>query len=231
MWGGSIQRAKLIGAHLEVAILGHVTLADERGIGPIVVDAQWNNTNFAIVNWTQVKMLGDEYRVQQTRSERKKERGKVLKYLKMAVRANRQISVALQSQGLNEEGARFAYRAQKLQRVVLWHQKKLGQYIFSLFLDALAGYGYRPGRSVIWYLVMIFGFALTYHIFGGLTFFPSDAIVFSIMSFHGRGFFPNLSSETNLHNPLVMLAAAEAIIGLFIEISFITTFTQRFFGK
>jgi len=51
------------------------------------------------------------------------------------------------------------------------------------------------------------------------------------MSFHGRGFFPSLSSETNLHNPLVMLAAAEAIIGLLIEISFIATFTQRFFGK
>jgi len=53
----------------------------------------------------------------------------------------------------------------------------------------------------------------------------------SIMSFHGRGFFPSLSSETNLHNPLVMLAAAEAIVGLLIEISFIATFTQRFFGK
>jgi len=28
-----------------------------------------------------------------------------------------------------------------------------------------------------------------------------------------------------------MLAALEAVIGLFIEISFIATFTQRFFGK
>ena len=48
------------------------------------------------------------------------------------------------------------------------------------------------------------------------------------MSFHGRGFFPALSQETNLHDPLVMLAVAEAIIGLLIEISFIATFTQRF---
>ena len=58
-----------------------------------------------------------------------------------------------------------------------------------------------------------------------------DVRFFSIISFQGRGFFPSLSSETNLHNPLVMLAAAEAIIGLLIEISFIATFTQRFFGK
>lgn len=53
----------------------------------------------------------------------------------------------------------------------------------------------------------------------------------SLASFHGRGFFPSLSGETNLHNPLVVLAAIEAVVGLFIEISFIATFTQRFFGK
>lgn len=51
------------------------------------------------------------------------------------------------------------------------------------------------------------------------------------MSFHGRGFFPSLSGETNLHNPLVVLAAFEAVVGLFIEISFIATFTKRFFGS
>jgi hypothetical protein len=109
--------------------------------------------------------------------------------------------------------------------------KKLGQYLFSGFLNLLAGYGYRPGRSVLWYLFLIVGFALAYHFLGGLSLFPPDAFFFSIMSFHGRGFFPNLSQETNLHNPLVMLAAAEAIIGLLIEISFIATFTQRYFGK
>ena len=74
-------------------------------------------------------------------------------------------------------------------------------------------------------------FALAYHFLGGLSLYPPDAFVFSIMSFHGRGFFPALSQETNLHNPLVMLAALEAIIGLLIEISFIATFTQRFFGR
>ena len=49
--------------------------------------------------------------------------------------------------------------------------------------------------------------------------------------FHGRGFFPGLGTAASLHNPLVVLAAVEAVIGLFIEISFIATFTQRYFGK
>ena len=34
----------------------------------------------------------------------------------------------------------------------------------------------------------------------------------------------------SLDDPLAMLAAVEAIIGLFIELVFIATFTQRIFG-
>ena len=147
-----------------------------------------------------------------------------------AVRANRQLAVALQAQGLNENASRFAYRAQLCQRIVLRREKKFGQYLFSGFLDLLAGYGYRPGRTVIWYLVTIFGFTLAYFAIGHLPFFP-DAFVFSLTSFHGRGFFPGLGNENSLHNPLVILAAFEAVIGLLIEISFIATFTQRFFGR
>jgi hypothetical protein len=44
---------------------------------------------------------------------------------------------------------------------------------------------------------------------------------------HGRGFFQPLES---LGDPVAALAALEAVIGLFIEISFIATFTQRYFG-
>ena len=105
-----------------------------------------------------------------------------------------------------------------------------GQYAFFLLLDLLAGYGYKPGRSFFIYLLVIFGFTIAYSTTGHLPPFP-DAFVFSLMSFHGRGFFPSLSGESNLHNPLVVLAAFEAVIGLFVEISFIATFTQRFFGK
>ena len=57
---------------------------------------------------------------------------------------------------------------------------------------------------------------------------PLAALIFSITSFHGRGFFPG---GVALDNPLTVVAAAEAIVGLVIEISFIATFTQRFFGR
>jgi hypothetical protein len=34
-----------------------------------------------------------------------------------------------------------------------------------------------------------------------------------------------------LNDPIAIVAAAEAIIGLLIEITFIATFTQRFFAR
>jgi len=109
----------------------------------------------------------------------------------------------------------------------VWRRfRKLVALIFSYFLDLIAGYGYRPGRTLFIYLVVIAAFAVCYDAIGHLA--PSEALIFSTTSFHGRGFLPGPFS---LGSPITGLAAVEAVIGLFIEISFIATFTQRFFGR
>ena len=230
--GAYLVGTNLCDAYLERARLEQAIMSDDRRRGPRLADVKWGDVNLTIMKWSQVEILGDEYE-----AEQKVHFGKVkdtttrLTEYEIAVRANRQLAIALQTQGLNEEAARFAYRAQKLQRVVLRRQRKFWQYFFSIFLDVLAGYGYRPMRSVISYFVIIIGFGLLYHAFGRLSLFPPDAFVYSLTSFHGRGFFPGLETKPSLHDPLVMLAAVEAVVGLLIEISFIATFTQRFFGK
>ncbi len=209
-----------------------VTLSDEKHGAASLADISWGNVNLSVVKWSQVKMIGDEQVAREkNRAGLVKDKDTVLEEYEVAVRTNRQLAVTLQRQGLNEEAARFAYRAQRLQRIVLRRQRKLGQYLFSGFLDLIAGYGYKPGRSVLWYLGIIALFAVAYHLFGGLSLYPPDAFVYSLTSFHGRGFFPGLSAKPSLHDPLILLAALEAVIGLFIEISFIATFTQRFFGR
>jgi uncharacterized protein YjbI with pentapeptide repeats len=221
--------ANIRGAELDGAYLTNATMGDEKQIGPLVADTFWGNVNLAVVKWSQVNILGDEQKARQKKTDKGEEKDKVtwLEEYENAVRANRQLAIALQSQGLNEDAARFAYRAQRLQRVVLRRQRKFGSYLFSLFLDLLAGYGYLPGRSVFWYLVIIVGFATAYYTIGHIS--PLEAFILSLTSFHGRGFFPG--TNITLSDPRVVLAALEAVIGLFIEISFIATFTKRFLGS
>ena len=119
-------------------------------------------------------------------------------------------------------------------------------------LAVLAGYGYRPLYTIIWYLVVVSVFALLYHTFGQGCAIPSlgafahvalnaqvcepasknpltwnEAYVISLTAFHGRGFF---TASFKASDPQAGFAAGEAVVGLLLEISFIATFTQRFFG-
>jgi len=234
-----------------------IMLGDEKLGCASLVDVHWGDANLSVVDWKQVTVLGDETKSHkqvtswgEVKSKRKQEED-----YQAAVRANRQLANAMRTQGMNEEAIPFAYRAQILQRKVYWRQVRWGQvgsletdtpqkglrqsakdlwrmfrrfgaYAFSWFLDILAGYGYKPGRSLFIYILMIAVFATCYYLVGHLT--PSEALIFSVTSFHGRGFLPGPFA---LNSPITGLAAIEAVAGLFIEISFIATFTQRFFGR
>jgi len=219
-----LQGANLHGAQLDGANLKEVTLTDEKYGPALLADVRWGEINLAVVDWTPVKMLGDEFKARQ-----EKLRG--LDNYEQAVRANRQLGVILRGQGLNEVADRFAYRAQVLQRKVFWWQKKIGQYLFSLFLALLAGYGYKPWRAFLAYLLVITVFATAYFALGQTVrpaLSPLGSFVFSMTSFHGRGFFPG---GIALDDPLTVLAALEAFVGLLIEVTFIATLTQRLFSK
>ncbi len=148
-----------------------------------------------------------------------------------AVRANRQLATSLRDQGLNEDADRFAYSARLLQRQVLGRQRRYLSALGSSILDLIAGYGYKPMRSVAAYIVIILAFAGAYLLnaqFAAPHLTWDEALVLSISAFHGRGFF---TTGISLGDTLARLAAGEAIIGLLIEITFIATFTQRFFAR
>ncbi len=232
LWDAHLEHAHLREVHLEGAHLERIILADEHQIGPWLADVRWGDANLSVVNWSQMRMPGEEYEAyQEMRDGKLKDEATRLNEYEVAVRANRQLAIALSAQGLNEDAGRFAYRAQFLQRTVLRRQNKLGQYLFSGFLDLLAGYGYRPGRSLLAYLLVISVFAFIYALMGQSVhppISPLGALVFSVAAFHGRGLFPG---GISLESPITVLAALEAVMGLVIEISFIATFTQRFFGR
>ena len=261
--GAYLPNARLQGADLRNAFfdgastLEGIALSDEKSGTAILADVSWGNANLAVVDWTRIARLGDENKAHQLKTGQGivKDRAKQLEDFRAAVRATRQLANAMRAQSMNEEAIPFAYRAQVLQRKVLWRQvlwgddelprqrtpqrearqrirgiwrrfRKLVALTFSYFLDAIAGYGYRPGRTAFIYLVVLAAFAVCYGTIGHLP--PVEALIFSVTSFHGRGFLPG---PFTLGSPVTALAAAEAVIGLFIEISFIATFTQRFFGR
>jgi hypothetical protein len=124
---------------------------------------------------------------------------------------------------------------------------------WSWFLNLVSGYGYKPLRSLYTYLLTIAIFAILFWCvtngvsltFGWfttvITWFgmspppPStehlqgyEAVVVSMTSFHGRGFFQPVQSPGD---KVAILAAVEAFFGLLLEIVLIATFTQRFFAR
>ncbi|HEV8191734.1 MAG TPA: hypothetical protein VGP82_09655 [Ktedonobacterales bacterium] len=55
-----------------------------------------------------------------------------------------------------------------------------------------------------------------------------EALMLSLSSFQGRGFFP---SQFGLGDPLAIVAAFEAVLGLFIELILNATFSNRILTK
>jgi uncharacterized protein YjbI with pentapeptide repeats len=224
--------------------LTDLTLGDPASGCALLADVRWNAVNLAVVDWTHTRPacfprrtealeLGDDRVAHAARDPRgnRKDGPTRLRECADAVRANRQLATALRGQGLSEDADRYAYRAQKLQRQVLWRQRRYRAALGSWLLDIIAGYGYRPGRALVAYVLVILAFAALYLLNAQVS-APhlswDEALVLSISSFHGRGFF---TSGITLGDTLARLAAAEAIIGLLIEITFIATFTNRFFAR
>jgi hypothetical protein len=221
--------------------LSRIVLGNEKSGFVTTADVHLQGVNLSVVDWAPVKMLGDEHIARQLKgvAQTAKEKGKWIDEVRTAVRVNRQFAVALQEQGLNEDGTRFAYRAQILQRTVFRLQmlqssislkkrlQSLGAWLFSWFLFLLAGYGYKPGRSFLAYLLVISTFMALYLLLDPhLAWY--EAIVVSLTAFHGRGFSPSTFSPGD---PLSIASAIEAFVGLIIEVTFIATLTRRFFGQ
>jgi uncharacterized protein YjbI with pentapeptide repeats len=236
--------ADLSGAYFNTATsLAQASLGSAACGGISLVGIRWGGVDLSAVEWGQSLggrqqgkpfQLGDERvaRRANDQHDKPKDAQARLAEFKDAVRANRQLATVLKDQGLNEDSDRFAYRAQVLQREVFRRQSRWGAFLWSGILDDLAGYGYKPERSVLLYVAMVMGFAAVYYLAGPaahLSLSPLEALVFSITSFHGRGFSPG--ANVALSNPLTVLAAVEAILGLLVEITFIATFTQRFFAR
>jgi Pentapeptide repeats (8 copies) len=213
--GASLYRAHLEGTELNGAFfdattrLREVILCNKQHGTVSVAGVHWGDADLTVIDWTQVKRLGDECLAHESKNRSGAQKNAVerLEEHQRAVRANSKLAIALQEQGLNEEAARFAYRAQRLQKTVLRLRatqsrmnikeriRMMRAWLFSWFLFLLTGYGYKPGRSFLAYFLVIVGFTVVYYLLRDTInppFTPFGAFIFSMTSFHGRGFLPLL---------------------------------------
>jgi uncharacterized protein YjbI with pentapeptide repeats len=219
--------------------LRNIVLGDEdTGYAP-TADLTWGGANLAVVPWHRGKKrgriltLGDEMEARRRRDQqgKPKENATRTTELEAAVRANRQLAVTLQGQGLDELAATFAYRAQVLQRQLFWREGSAGRWLFSAILAALGGYGYRMWRILVAYSLCITVAALAYFFLGqagyGQALPLHQAFLVSITAFHGRVFAEQFRPDT----PQAWVTAFESVAGLVVEGVFIAMLAQRFFGK
>lgn len=234
-----LRDAWLVGANLERAYLDDATSLERTVLGGrqqqsvCVADARWDRTNLAVMDWSRVRRLGDEQIARQRRTAQGARKDKALRLTEFekAVRANRQLALALADQGLNETATRFAFRAQILQRSVFRRRKALGNLMFSILLAVLAGYGYRLRRILAAYVFVVVVCAAAYFLLGnagyGPHLAPHQALLVSVTAIHGRVF----ADEFRVQTPQAWVTAGEAVAGLVIEGVFIAMLAQRFFGK
>jgi hypothetical protein len=88
-----------------VTNLDRTAFSNAKGESAFLAGVHWNGVDLSMVDWSTVKVLGDESKARQ----QKKPEGSVkskderLQEYEKAVRANRQLATELQSQGLNED--------------------------------------------------------------------------------------------------------------------------------
>lgn len=240
-----LEGASLVGAGLQRADLCEASfdktsrLNNARFDGVALEGVIFDNTNLAVVEWSEVRTLGDEREA--------KMRGNRLRsalYFRDAARAYRALSVALRTQGLGAHSTRFHYRAELMERYALLYDMRerllsLRFYIVpftflrwlgSWLLGTFAGYGDYVGRLFLAYAVIVCSFALCIFVAGHQSVSVDhlrDALVLSVTSFHGRGLQP---PGLPLSDAIATLAGAEGVFGLLIEGIFIAAFTRRVTG-
>src|SRR6266480_4929340 len=117
----SLPPADLRGAFLDnTTNLSGVILGNEKQCA-LLSGVHWEEVNLSVVDWSSVKMLGEELEARQVKKQdgKEKDRTEQISQYQIAVRANRQLAVSMQAQGMSDEASHFGYRAQKCKQRLL----------------------------------------------------------------------------------------------------------------
>jgi uncharacterized protein YjbI with pentapeptide repeats len=236
--------SRLNGAHLDQAKIDQSSFIE---------------TNLAVIDWPELKRLGDETLAHQRRlrllhydlsgrrqfktGRRKPSRVHMEEY-RTAARAYRSLSVALRNQGLARTANRFHYRAEVMSRRSSYFEGitaltslrfflvpyLFGAWLISLTLSIVAGYGvYHVWRLFLTYLAVIATFAGLYYVFGQQD-HPATTVINAVVLSLTSFHGRGLQPPVQLTDTISIYAAIEAVLGLVVEALFIGSLTRRITG-
>lgn len=227
--GANLLHASLAGADLRGAIFESTTifegvrLTDKAHGTAVLGDITWNGVQLTRTHWRSLRRLGDERLATW--------RGGPDTYVPV-IRAYRQLATTLQAQGLREDAARFRYRGCIWQRRLRLRRLQPLRYLGSWLLAICAGYGFRPGRAVLWYTAIVGAFALVYfqlpHLLDvGLAPLPwSQSVVTSLVASQGVALYHLATQPQARVSPF---ALAEGVLGLLDELALVAALVLRRF--
>jgi uncharacterized protein YjbI with pentapeptide repeats len=247
----AVDGAILSAAFLDDAtdLRGTILARDSDGAAAHLGNVRWNGADITPIDWSNVKLLGEEADVREARVDtteplehvrftflgmfvNRKSAEVSREETRLAMLATRQIAALLRSQGLRAPADAFAYRGHRMERRLLREQGRYLTTAASWLLDLFTGYSYRPLRIIGWYLFVVTAWALFYYSRAGGAPTPvdsallGDAVAASVGALMGRGATPEA-----MVSGARAAATIEGILGLFFEVSLIIAFTQRAFGR
>ena len=201
----------------------------------ILAGVRWGEADLAGIEWWTVRVLGDELRLRQS-----PRRLVTTEDLAEVDRAYRELAMKMRGEGFPDAATRFDNRGDIFWRRLICRRggsQQRTRAVFSWILNVLCGNGYRPQNIFGFYLATLVTFAVIYgfETHREATVDPKGpqaldfaaSLTLSVLSFHGRGFG---SDAYGLQSIVTKTTAVEAVIGLFIEIIFITTLARRLFN-
>ena len=231
-----LKAADLSGSFLDSSTVLDDTILGDVDRGVYLVDIRFGDVGLGGIEWSNVTILGEESEVRAIQHKHRilnRENRELLREkCEIAIRANRQLSVALENQGLLDEAIYFIHRTKDLQRLQYWLKCEFVTLFISGLLNALTGDGYRIRNLLGWYLITLLGFAEIYYFasrwFGSTPIDAWRALYMSLLAFHRLPF-----PATPWFAPQYMstIGIIESILGVAIEAGLIAAFTFRLLGR
>jgi len=135
----------------------------------------------------------------------------------------RQLKMWHTEHGIYDIAGQFFFREMTAKRKTLkWRPNPLPRAWFK-FLSLICGYGERPLRVIGWAASVVFGLALAYCLFGGLTL--PYSLYYSVVSFTALGY--GAWAYTPPKDWVQGVGAAESFIGVFTMALFLITFIRK----